>query len=236
MQKIATALIAVAALAEGAYLVKLSGTVARLTERSGAAASGPSAPDAHPADPSSTSPARSLAPASRSGAGERMQPPVFAATARPGPAVLEALASPEGRVKLQEALTALKEQRRTDKLIQASDRREQLDQRLREIVGPELSLSPEETRKVHEILGRTGDQRRRAVQELQGGLKSRGDAKTEIDAAHRTGDEALKAAIGEKRLALLRDLRKREDRAQRAAPGSPPPALGGAPAGAPPAL
>jgi hypothetical protein len=239
MQRIVTVVLGLMVVGQSIYVIKLGRALSRLEARVDGAppADGDRGAPAVASAGAPAAPARLALPmaGARPGASP---PPVFAATASPPaqPHVLETLGTAEGKQKLQEVLTSLKEQRRADKMVKGTERREHLDQRLREIVGAELGLNPDETRKVQDVLGHATEQRRRAVAEMQSGLKSRAEAKAEMDAANRAADEALKEAIGEKRVALLRELRKREDRNARspgAAPAPSRPATPATPAAAP---
>jgi hypothetical protein len=205
-QRIVMGLLAVGVLVEGVSLLRLQSAVTRLSGAAPAAVSS-RAPSGVPAAnrPAIAPPAAGRAPV-----------PVFSSVTLPAQAaVMETIASPEGRQKLHEVLTAMKEQRRQEKLVKSTDRREKLDQRIQEIAGAELGLNPDEARKTHDILGRLVATRRHAVEELQSGLKNRTDAKTEIDNATRAADDQLKDLLGEKRLVAYRDLRRKTDRALR---------------------
>jgi hypothetical protein len=132
--------------------------------------------------------------------------------------VLEALGTPEVRQKLQEVLASMKEQRRQEKLVKSIDKREKVDQRMKELVGPELALDAGETARAVDILGRAMTVRRHAIEELQSGARSRAEAKSEIDGAGKTADQALLAVLGEKRFQSYRELRKKTASAEPAPP------------------
>jgi hypothetical protein len=197
-------LLAVGVVVEGVSLIKLQSAVTRLSDAR-------SAPGVVTATTTvGLAPVRPTAAPQNAGRAV----PVFSSVApASAPAVMETIASPEGKQKLQEVLTAMKEQRRQEKLVKSTDRREKLDQRMQEVVAGELGLNPDETRKTLDILGRLVATRRHAVEELQSGLKSRADAKTEIDNASRAADDQLKELLGEKRLVAYRELRRKTDRA-----------------------
>ena len=205
---------------EGAYLVKLDRDVGRLTERLAAPAaaplSGAPAPAGHVLPTAETA---------RERLGQKVVGvPVFATTAVASAPVLDTLGSPQGRQKIQEVLATLKEERRRDKLIQSTDKRTRSTQRLKETIGAELGLDPEETRKSEEVLDRLGAQRKQLLEELQTGAKTRADAKKELDAAGRAADTSIQEIIGEKRMNAFRELRKKVDKAGDgpAAPGEAP--------------
>jgi hypothetical protein len=183
-------------------LVKLNRAVARLSDQR-------VLPETRAGAPLAVS----AAPSTRAG---RATVPVFATAAPTAPAVatvVESLGSTEARQKIQEVIASLKEQRRQDKLVRSSDRKEKIDVKMQEVVGPELGLAPDEARRAHDALARLVSTRKRAVQELQSGAKSRTEAKSEIDGAARAADEQLKEILGDKRLVAYRDLRRKIDRA-----------------------
>jgi hypothetical protein len=210
MQRIALGLLAVAVLGEGVYLVKLQRAVSRLSDGVGAPAASAPAPEGGTVRPDPARPAYSPPSAPRGSV------PVFSASATPA-AVMDTIASPEGRQKLQEVLTAMKEQRRKDKMIKSAERRHRLDQKMQEIVTGELALNAEEGRKTRDVLARVAATRKHAIEELQSGLKTRADAKSEVDTATRAADDQLKEILGDKRLLAYRELRRKTDRALTAA-------------------
>jgi hypothetical protein len=161
-------------------------------------------------------------PAARPGEERRLPPPTFAvaATTPVGTAAINALATPEGKQKLQEVLGTIKEEKRQVKMAKQSERRAQLDARIREVVGKELGLTPDEERKVQDTLAARTEARTRAVEEMKSGLRTRQDAKKDIDTANQTADQALKATLGDQRMAKLRELGKREDKAMRGQPAT----------------
>lgn len=80
---------------------------------------------------------------------------------------------------------------------------------MRELMGAELALSPEESARAAELLTRAMTARRHAVEELQSGARNRAEAKSEVDGATRAADQELEKLLGEKRLVAYRNLRKR---------------------------
>jgi hypothetical protein len=202
MQRIAFAALGVLVVGQGVYLVKLQRGLTALSQRVDRAA--PIAEDGAEATQPRTPGASVLSPAPRI---PRLT--TLPATTTPLPPVLEALNSPEGRQKLSDVLTSMKEQRRQEKLIKSVDKRDKVDQRMKEISAAELGLSAEEATKVGDALTRLATVRRHAIEELQGGVRSRAEAKAEIDAATKAADETLKNVLGEKRLLAYRELRKR---------------------------
>jgi hypothetical protein len=161
-------------------------------------------------------------PAARPGEERRLPPPTFtvAATTPVGSAALSALGTAEGKQKLQEVLGAIKEEKRQVKMAKQSERRAQLDARMREIVGKELGLTPDEERKVQDVMAVRTEARTRAVEEMKSGLRTRQDAKKDIDTANQTAEQALKTTLGDQRMAKLRELGKREDKAMRGQPAT----------------
>jgi len=103
----------------------------------------------------------------------------------------------------------MKEEKRREKLLQSVERREKIDQKVKELVGPELALNADESARVSDLLTRAATVRRHAVEELQSGARSRADAKTEIDGAQKAADQELEKLLGEKRLASYKTLRKK---------------------------
>jgi hypothetical protein len=194
---------------EGAYMVSLQRSVSTLGVPRTAAAPEDDSPLDRPAAMARAAPSRAPLPA-------RAVPVFTTAASAPGQgAVLDSLGSPEGRQRLAEVLTAMKEQRRQDKFIQANERREQLNRRLHESIGPALALNPDETHKARALLASLSTASRQAITEIQSGLKSRAEAKQELDGTERTVDAGLKELLGDKRMTALKELRKNEDRALR---------------------
>jgi hypothetical protein len=207
MRRMAMALLTAAVVVQGGYLVKLERAVARLKV---------AAPVAEAA--------ATVAVADQGAKGARgaqawrpVAPPVFAATAAAAPdVVLETLGSSEGRQRLQEVLAALKEQRRQQKMIQSAEHRGLLDRRLEETGAAQLGLTPDEGKRFRLTLATASEARRRALDDLQSGARTRVEARRDLDAATRTADGALTELLGDKRLTAYRELRKREDQALRA--------------------
>jgi hypothetical protein len=216
MQRIALAALGLVVLGQSVYLVKLQRGLTALSQRVDRPAP-TSEEDAEPAQArKSGSAVLSLAPRI-----PKLNP--MPTTTAPPPPVLEALNSLEGRQKIADVITSLKEQRRQEKLVKSVDKREKVDRRMRDIVAAELGLDAEEAAKVGDALNRVVTTRRHAIEELQSGARSRAEAKAEIDAATKASDEALKNVLGEKRLLAYRELRKRAASADpTATPGAPP--------------
>jgi hypothetical protein len=205
MRRMGIALLTAAVVVQAVYLVKLDRAVARMKVAAPAAELAASVVD-QPKGARGPQVWRAVAP------------PVFAATAAAAPeGVLETLGSSEGRQRLQEVLTALKEERRRDKMIKSVEHRAGVDRRLEETGAAQLGLSPDEGKRFRLTLATATEARRRALDELQSGGRTRVEAKRDLDAATRAADAALTEMLGDKRLTAYRELRKREDQALRAA-------------------
>jgi hypothetical protein len=216
MTRIAGALLVVVVVIQGAYLVKLNRAVARLSaERLVDAAEAPREEQRASAP---LPPARAAAKAALPS--PAAAPPVFLHPPSRGAPTLDALASPEGRQQLQEVLSSLKDQRRQEKTIKSTGRRAQLDRRLEEIGAAQLGLGAEESQKFRQVLAGLGEARHKAVEELQGGQRSRAEVKRDLDAATRSGETVLTELLGDKRMTAYRELRRREDRALAQAPAN----------------
>ena len=208
---------ALALVAEGATILNLKRQVAQLSEKA-------TAPDSTVPALERPRPAGAVAqPSNGAAANLRALPslPVFTNTAGPGPgAVFETLGSAEGRVRLGEILGAMKEQRQQEKFVKSSERRDRVNQRLHDIVGSALGLNPQEARKAQDLLVKQSQARRHAIEEMQSGVKSRAEAKRDLDAADRSVETSMQELLGDQRMTALKELRKREDRAIR--PGGAP--------------
>jgi hypothetical protein len=200
MERIAVGALAALVLAQGGYTFKLQRNLRALSERlDQPSAVTESAESARPALPNQV----------------RLAPAIPRLTTAPSPAaavlppVLEALGTPEARQKLQAVLGAMKEEKRREKLVESVERREKIDQKVKELMGPELGLNADESARVSDLLTRAATARRHAVEELASGARSRADAKNEIDGAQKAADQELEKVLGEKRLASYKTLRKK---------------------------
>ena len=199
MERIALGTLAALVVAQGAYTLKLQRNLRALTERLD--------------QPVASEPLEAARPTGGAVNLVRPAPAIPRLTPAPAsaslPPVLEALGTPEARQKIQEVLGAMKEEKRREKLVKSVDRREKIDQKVKELVGPELALNAEERARVSDLLTRAMTTRRHAVEELQSGARSRADAKNEIDGAQKAADQELEKVLGEKRLASYKTLRKK---------------------------
>lgn len=194
MERIALGTLAVLVLAQGAYTLTLQRNLRALGER---------LDQAPLVESTAAPPAVHTRP-------EAVIPRLTPATAvAPLPPLLEALGTVEARRKIQEVMGTIKEEKRREKMMKSVDRREKIDQRVKELIGPELALTADENARAAEILARAITTRRHAIEELQSGARSRTEAKLEIDGAGKTADQALEKLLGERRLSGYKELRKK---------------------------
>jgi hypothetical protein len=198
MERIAIGTLAALVVAQGAYTLKLQRNLRAVNERLDRAA---------PAEVAEA-PATTAVPLPRLASLPRLTPASPQAAA-PLPPVLEALGTAEAKAKIQEVLGAIKEDRRREKLVKSVDRREKLDQKMRDLMGPELALTADEHARARELLTRAMTARRHAIEELQSGARTRAEAKSEVDGATKAVDEELEKLLGAQRLVSYRNLRKK---------------------------
>jgi hypothetical protein len=246
---VAVFVLAIAAVVEGAALVRLSGRLDSLAQGGSLAA-----------DPSSEDMSRRLPPVraiddQAAAAGRppvpRLAPAIAVpaaaptAAAPPGspPAVLrEALATPEGRQHLKAALETLREQERQERLVRNAERDVEREQRQRERMARLLGLGIDEQNRIGHLYTTLQSARQRVLEDMRVGGKSAEQADDEIDALEDEAQRNVRTLLGEDRVRKLREAERGERRRERggregggppAPPGQPAPAAQGA--GSPPA-
>src|SRR4051794_24729163 len=144
-------LLSLCAIVEGAFLFRLSRQIRDLSADVATARDGLPRVIVAPSDSSSRP---SLAPSRPSAPVRAALPavPVFAPAGPTGTATAtlrDALATPEGRDQLRNAMDVIAEQRRQERLVDYVKRREEREQRWRDRIGKVLPLNPEESTKLN---------------------------------------------------------------------------------------
>jgi hypothetical protein len=235
---VAIFVLALAAIVEGAVIVRLSSRLDALDEK---LAHAPAAPDDVRASRregvslargdigTATLPPPKLAPTPGS------TPPV---PTGPATALLaEALQSVEGRQHLRGAMELLREQDRQDRLIRNAEQEVEREQRYRDRLSKVLSLPTHEQEKLGQFYGSLQAGRRKVLEEMRSGVKNAEQADDEIDTLKDSTEQQVRALLGEQRMQQLRDARRTErgrgrgqgqgqggGQQQQGQPGAPPPA------------
>jgi hypothetical protein len=224
-------LLAVCAIAEGAFLFRLSGRVQDLSRELAAVheiplrPAGEAAPAAErrPAPaPRPVIPARPAAP-----------PPAFTAPAPSTAATTtlrDALATTEGRDQLRAALDVIAEQRRQERIVKVVERREERDQRWKERVS-KVPLTGDEPQKINALFATLATGRRQLVEDMKAGVKNAEDTDTAMDELQDNTQKALRTLLGDERWNKMQSDRQgrgggRQGNGQRGngppRPGAPP--------------
>ena len=237
---VAIFVLAVAAIVEGAVIVRLSSRVDALDEKLALAPlpvdgdtlrrevslarSGGAAP------PAALPPPR-LAPAPREQ--RRRRPPVPPRRCWPRRCKRQ-----EGRQHLRGAMELLREQDRQDRLVRNAEQDIEREQRYRDRLVKVLSLPAHEQEKVGQFYATLQASRRKVLEEMRSGLKNAEQADDEIDNLEDGAEQQVRTLLGEQRMQQLRDARRTEQRGrgrggqqgnQQGGPQTPP-----APPAAPP--
>lgn len=209
--------LSVVAIAEGAYLIKLSRRVEALDHRyQNGAVEPPSLAAA-----AQSAPRLASAPKGREAEAPRMAPVAFAA---PPPApgntaaltLREALSTPDGREQLRAALDLMKEEDRRGKMIQKAGGWEEKDQKWKDKLTKFASLQPEEQTKIDALIGQAAQARTQILSDMQFGLKSAKDADREIKDAQGKAEKEVRAILGDKRLKDMKDAERQQRDQERA--------------------
>jgi hypothetical protein len=232
---IAVFVLTVTAIVEGAALVRLSNKVDSLSEQLKAE---PPRPVADLPGPAQTALAASAALAA-----ERARPPVPklntgtapnaeapSESAPPATGILrEALASPEGREHLKNAMELLREQQRQQRLVEDMQGDMQQEQRYRERLARVLGLAPSEQGSIGSIYSQLQTSRQKVLDEMRSGQKSAEQADEEIDTLEGNAERQVQGLLGDTRMKQLREARRaerqqrREERRNAAGQATPPP-------------
>jgi hypothetical protein len=200
-------LLSVCAIAEGAFLFRLSGRVHDLQQEAAVAheAALRPAPEV-PAAPSARVPvpARPAAP-TRAPAGA---PPAFtpppastAATAT----LRDALSTPEGRDQLRAAMDVIAEQRRQERLVKFVERREERDQRWKERITKAIPLSGDEPQKLGALFTSLQTGRRQLLEDMKAGAKTAEETDSAMDDLQESTQKAVRSLLGDDRWRKLRE-------------------------------
>jgi hypothetical protein len=193
-------ILAATVVAEGAYIVTTRRQVQTLSDQVQQLAA-EAAMDDRPAPPSP----RGRMPTSTRPA--VMPPPHFA----PPPAAsatAPALATPEAQEQIHQMVVAELERAREEQFTKIRERREQDQQRRLDAVVKGMALSPEDGKKLAQILGTAQDARRDLRDKIQSGEVTRADIGKEMAALRTQTDDQLKQLLGE-------DGRRKLDEVQR---------------------
>lgn len=219
---IAVFVLTLAAILEGAALVRLSSRVDSLAEKlettAAPAASavrvnqGESAEAGQTASVNARLPVPRLLPAP---AGEAAP-----AEGAPATAVLrQALETPEGRSHLKAAMEVLREQDRQDRLVRNAEEEVADEQRYRERLTRLAALTPEEQNRVTQLHSTVRASRQRVIEEMRAGVKTAEQADDEIDNLEDEVGRQIRALLGDQRMQKFREANRAERRRERAQQG-----------------
>jgi hypothetical protein len=216
---IVTAALAIAVIAEGAYIVRTRTQLATLSERLealGAAAdegrAGPPArlPRFQDAD-FDVEPDPALRPA---GPGVRPPPPKFL-PGTPAPAASDdplplpaAIASPVAREQLRNFVVAQLERERQEARLRQEERFTQRNRERQERVVKELGLTPAERDKYFEITAQADAARAGLRDRIEAGQLDRANARQEMMALRSENEKQLRTLLGDARMEKLDGLRR----------------------------
>jgi hypothetical protein len=232
---IAVFVLALTAIVEGAFLVRLSSKVAALDEQLRAQ------PTAVALD--GDTPARRAARASGDLArlpvprleAKGTTPTESAPAAEGVPTAIAtieaALRSPEGLAHLKNGLKRIEDQDRQVRMIEGVKNDIEREKRYQERITRALNLSGGEQGTIHQMYASMQASRQRILDEMQSGVKTSEQADDEIDQLEDQTETAVRTLLGDERLKQAREARKaermqaRQQRdAQRGRPVSPTPA------------
>jgi hypothetical protein len=224
---IAIFVLTLAAILEGAALVRLSSRVDSLVEKLEATAAPASSTLRVKRDDSDRRASTGSAAAELRPLPRLLPPPASGApAAAPGPAtsmLREALESPEGRSHLKTAMEVLREQDRQDRLLRKAEEDVAEEQRYRERLNRLAGLSPDEQNKVAQLHTAMQSRRQRVLEEMRAGLKSAEQADDDIDNIEDETTRQIRALLGEQRMQKFRESTRNERRRERGLPPNAPP-------------
>jgi hypothetical protein len=207
---IAVFVLTIAAIVEGAFLVRLSGQVAALSEQVRAQATAdpltPSRPHALAANPAARLPLPRLdtKPAAPEASGDGTGAPV------PTAALGQALTTPEGLAHLKGAMSTLNEMERQARLAENAKEDVEREQRQTERLTRTLSLNSTEQGAIQNMYTSLQSARARVVEEMRAGIKTAEQADDEIDALEDKTETAVRSLLGEGRMKQMREARQAE--------------------------
>jgi hypothetical protein len=203
----------VSAIAEGAFLFRLSRRVTALSQDVAlaheAAAVVPIVRAEAPPERPVAAPARAV-PAIRPAA-----VPAFSA---PAPAVAatatlrDALSTPEGREQLKTALDSINEQRRQERLSKYYERRDERDLRWRDHILKAGILTGDEPAKVSALFAAQTAGRKQIMEDMRSGGKTSQETDEALDQLQEGTTKSLHALIGDDRWRKLRETERRDRR------------------------
>jgi hypothetical protein len=228
-------LLSLGAIAEGAYLFKLSRQVSTLSQELQHTRGGRSSDEgggflATRADPAPARPARAAR-------GAAPPLPSFQALApaptTPATATLrEALSTTEGRDQLKAALEVIAEEKRQDRLLRQAGRRDEREQHFKERILKNVALTGDEPLKVNNLFATLQTGRHQLLEEMKAGLKSADQVDEAIDELQDNTEKSVRTLLGDERWKKLREADRRERRqgeggqGQNQGQGQGPPAQG----------
>jgi hypothetical protein len=209
---VAVFVLALAAIVEGAVIVRLSTRIDTLADKLATP----------PAAPRELSDVRAphhdgVALARGDGAGVGLPPPRLTGPAgapvptAPATAMLaEALQTVEGRQHLRGAIEHLREEERQDRLVRNAEQDIEREQRYRDRMAKVLSLPAHEQEKVGQLFATLQAGRRKVLDDMRAGLKNAEQADDEIDNLEDGTQAQVRALLGDQRMQQLRDARRAE--------------------------
>ncbi len=205
---IAVFVLTIAAIVEGAFLIRLSGQVAALTEKLSAqpVADSLASPGSRPFVAAAPVP-RLTVPRPDPKAPAPAEP---TEGAPPTAALGQALETSEGLSHLKGAMTKLQEMDRQTKLAEKAKEDIERDQRQQERLTRALSLSSTEQGAIQNMYTSLNSARSRVIEEMRSGIKSASQADDEIDELEDKTETAVRSMLGEARMKQLRDVRQAE--------------------------
>jgi hypothetical protein len=207
-------LLSLTAIAEGAYLFKLSRQVSALSEERAR----PSRAVSDDSGSLLTAPRQESEPRPARGAREPAPPlPNFQALApastTPATATLrEALSTTEGRDQLKAALEVIAEEKRQDRLLRQAGRRDEREQHFKDRILKNVPLTGDEPLKVNALFATLQTGRHQLLEDMKAGLKSADQADEAIDELQDNTEKSVRTLIGEERWRKLREADRRERR------------------------
>jgi hypothetical protein len=202
----------VSAIAEGAFLFRLSRRVTALSQEVALAHEAALvAPVARVEAPAERAAAARAAPALRPAAlppAFNAAPPAVAATA----SLRDALSTNEGRDQLKTALDSINEQRRQERLTKYYDRRDERDLRWRDRILKAGNLVGDEPAKVTALFAAQTAGRKQIMEEMRSGGKTSQETDTALDELQETTTKSLHNLIGDERWRKMREAERRDRR------------------------
>lgn len=229
---IAIFVLSIAAIVEGALLVRMSSRLDSLAEKlESAPGADPLAYRINRGTPSASAGAAAARPPV---ALPRLVPaPGTGEGAPDGPATTvlrQALETPEGRAHLKHAMEVLREQERQERMVRRAEEEITDEQRYQERLGRLVGLNPDEKNRISQYYTTLHSGRRRVLEEMRAGVKNAEQADDEIDNLEEETQRQVRALLGDARLNKYREANRAERRRERGRDGNGAPGANGAPA------